>query len=338
MKVASSLTFVLLLALVAADPVPPPTMEQIQADFQAQQYQEVIKKVAQALPLSTRAGSNYDRGELFKLKAESHLRLKQWPLAADAFNMAAKESTGDPAAVLKSTGTLVRRSNNGVYSPKQPTTQPSAGGKPAPIDIVDPNSRKQALNALFNDEAKVQTAKIESTKKATTLPPVMAAIKQMSELRDFEIAGTGADNTCKQLLSTLGSHANTLMGSAMKTMAAKVEQISKQANEARTEIRDLADGTRETVTYKRGLTSVDTKALKEVISTCQSIAKACDEFTEALAADAGAFTGTRTEADRLGARADDVLRANYEPVVGTTGGGVIIRRGGSTNPPANTPR
>src|SRR5262245_59529835 len=63
----------------------PPTMQEIQQDFDAQKYQDVLKKVSQALQIKGNAGQAYDRAALFKLKGEAHLRMKQTAPAADAF-------------------------------------------------------------------------------------------------------------------------------------------------------------------------------------------------------------------------------------------------------------
>src|SRR4051812_32829569 len=63
----------------------PPTMADIQQDFDAQKYQDVLKKVAQAITLSNKPGSEFDKAKLFELKGESHLRLKQQAPASEAF-------------------------------------------------------------------------------------------------------------------------------------------------------------------------------------------------------------------------------------------------------------
>src|SRR4030095_15679992 len=110
-----------LLGLLCLGADGPPTMQEIQQDFDAQKYQDVLKKVSQALQLKGNAGQAYDRPALFKLKGEAHLRMKQTAPAADAFTMAAKEAT-DPKEVglCNATALLIKRSQNGVYKPKQP--------------------------------------------------------------------------------------------------------------------------------------------------------------------------------------------------------------------------
>jgi hypothetical protein len=308
---------------LGADPLP--TMEQIQQDFDSQKYPDVLKKLSQVLPLKGQAAQGYDRVALLMLKGETHLRLKQPAPSSEAFSSAAKEATDEKLiGQCNATALLVKRSTNGMYQPKQPSA-PSAGASPgraAPIDIIDPNSRKDAMLALFNDESKTVLAKAESLKKQKSLPPVADGIKQLGQLRALELAATGSDATCKQAVADLGSHANQLMQAELKKMGEQVEKIARQANETHSSQQTRADGTIEVVTSKRGLTSVDQNALKTVINTCKNIVSACDEFAAVLGADGSGFTATSGQSSQLSTRADEVLRADYSPEV----------RGGSSTP------
>src|SRR6185369_11837898 len=100
--------------------------------------------------------------------------MKQNAPAAEAFTSAAKETTdAKEVGLCNATALLIKRSQNGMYTPKQPTTKPAAGSKPAPIDITQPDARKEAMLALFNDESKAGLAKVDSLKKQKSLKPVM---------------------------------------------------------------------------------------------------------------------------------------------------------------------
>jgi hypothetical protein len=339
-RVVVPLLAMVCLFLVAADT--PPSMSEIQQDYDAQKYQDVLKKVAQVLPAANKAGSEYDRAKLFELKAESHLRLKQQQPASEAFAQAAKAGSDEKQiAADTATALLVKRSQNLKYNPKQPTTKPvAAGGKPEPIDIVDPKSRKEALQALFNDESKTVTAKAESLKKQTSLKPLMDGITQMAELRQLELAATESDATTRQIISGLGDHANQLMGTALKQMQEKVEQISTAANKTFSS-QETVNGVTQIVTTKRGINSNDAAALKDVVSTCKNISSACDEFDKALqsGATAGAgggavsFASTKGQADQISKRAEEVLNANYDPQVQGGNNLPIVRPGQPPQPP-----
>jgi hypothetical protein len=337
----SRLVTLVLVGTLCCNAAAQPTQQDIQQDFDAEKYQDALKKLSTALGMKGNAAQAYDRVALFKLKGESHLRLKQPAPASDSFTNAAKEAKDSKEVGLcNATALLIKRSTNGVYTPKLPQAgaDGSRGGKGAPIDIIDPKSRKDAMAALFNDESKQGLAKVESLKKQKTLKPVMEGIRDLATLRALEMAATDSDATTKQALSQLGSHANQLMGDALKTMAAKVDQIARQANETNTQQKTYSDGRVENVTSKRGLTSVDQSALKDVIATCMNIKQACDEFAAALESEGAGFSGTASQSDQLATRADEVLKANYEPEI--RGGSGVPRTGtprGGT-PPGATPR
>src|SRR5437764_83791 len=79
-------------ALLAAQSAQPPTLADIKSDFGAAKYQDVIKKSLRALAVKGDAAKQPERGAIEALKAESHLHLKQFPQAGEAFTAAAKDS------------------------------------------------------------------------------------------------------------------------------------------------------------------------------------------------------------------------------------------------------
>jgi hypothetical protein len=322
---------ILLGVLLCAGANAQPTQEEIQQDYDGQKYQDVLKKVASVLSLKGNAAQGYDRVALYKLKAESHLRLKQNAPAIEAFTNAAKEATDAKiAGECNALALLVKRSPGGRYTPKQPLA--GTTGKPAPIDILNLQTRKDAMAALFNDESKPALAKVESLKKQKALKPVMDGIRDLSTLRALELAATESDAATKQAISQLGSHANQLMADALKNMSTKVEQIATNANKTTNSQQTLPDGRVEVVINKQGLNSTDKAALKDVIATCTNIGTACDEFVTALGSDGSGFAGTKGQSDQLGKRAEEVLNANYDPDVKSTGS--VTVPGTPTRPPA----
>jgi hypothetical protein len=295
-----------------------PTQQEIEQDIEAGKHQDALKKLSTLLGLRGNAAQGYDRAELFRLKGEAHLALKQQAPAAEAFTNAAKEAKdAKDVGLYNATALLIKRSSGGMYAPKQPQAgaDGSRGPKPERIDITDPKNRKDAMAALFNDESKQGLARVESLKKQKTLKPVMDGIRDLSTLRALELAATESDTTTKQALSQLGSHANQLMSDALKNLSTKVDQIAKLANESSTQTRTLSDGRVENVTTKRGLTSADQSALKDVIATCRNIKQACDEFASALEGEGAGFSATAAESDRVAARADEVLKTKYDPEI-----------------------
>src|SRR3954466_10275028 len=93
------------LAFLAASPVvigaasdALPTSSEIKEAFEAQQYPQVLQKLNRVLMLKGKAAQDYNRHDLLLIKAETHLRLKAMPAAAQAFQEASKEAPDGPAA------------------------------------------------------------------------------------------------------------------------------------------------------------------------------------------------------------------------------------------------
>jgi len=310
----------------AAPPATAPSVDQIQQALDAGQYPEVIRQVSAAIQAGGKNLAGAERATLLALKGEAHLRLRQSPLAADAFADAAKEP-GDELdiATYAATATLIRRSPGGQYQPK-----PAEPGQPRPqaIDIEASESRKQALAALFSEELRTVLARIESLKKRNSLPPVMEALKQVAELRRLELAATGSDTTCRQILAELTAHTNSLLSDAISTMSQQVQQIAQLANQTTTTT-DTERGRSRTITRKRGLTSVEQKKLNDVIRTCRDIQRACDELSAAMqTAQAGGFDSSKSSAQQLATRAEQVLKDDYSPQYSDSDSGFVYPRSG----------
>jgi hypothetical protein len=288
-----------------------PTTQQIQSDYDAKQYQDVIRDVSQAMPLTANPTSGYDKSSLLALSAEAHLQLKQYSPAADAYSGASKASA-DPqtAAIYKAISVLIRKSSNGEYLPKQPTTRPvDANGKPAPIDIIDMNSRSDAMNALLADETKVMSVKLEALKKQTTPQPLMDGIKQLGELRTIELAATGKDEASGQMISAIADHTADVLSGPLTQMSAEVEKLQTQASQstnAAVTAYNVGD-----VQTQRGLNSSEKNQLSQIASNAKSISSACDEFTKAMGTPNSKLDGVKKQADDLAKHADEVRSSTY---------------------------
>jgi hypothetical protein len=334
---------VLLLAgTLLAAPTTAPSVGEIQQDYDAQHYQDAVKKIGVAFQPHSDPLSKEDRLKLLHLKAESQLHLKQNVAAAESFLAAAKEATDDKQISMdKATAALARKSPNCLYLPKQAAFKSSLGAtaKPEPIDVVDPGSRKQALMALFSDESKAMSARIEELKKQTTLPPLMTGITQVNELRDVEIAASGTDSSSRQMLSTVAGAAEQLMSGSIKSMSENVRTISRNANKkAESSRAGSSEGTMER--DKKGLSPADTDALNEVMASCKSILAACDELAKAMPTNAeehsagrrgsaktpGAeLAAVKSDARELGQRVTEILQGDY--AAGTRSAKSGARRG-----------
>jgi hypothetical protein len=281
-----------------------PTTQEIETDFDAKNYLDAIKKISIAISHGS------DKATLFPIKAESHFQLKQFIAAADAFDFAAKQAN-DPndIANYKTMAVLIRKSTVGKYQPRQPTTRPVDVGakKPAPIDILDSTQRGDALNALFNDGAKVAQSKVDALLKQTGLSELMDGVKLTNDLRSIEWAATRNDVSSKKMNAALFKHADELMDSGIKSLTNMVKDTENRANqiiEYRTDY-DLI------LRAKRGLRPDDKNILSSVIVTANYIAAACDQFPYPFDSSAGPFDKIKGRANAIASHANDVLHANY---------------------------
>src|SRR4051812_25775147 len=88
---------------VAAEPEALLTQQELHQLFDAGQYQPVLQKLARVLQLKGNAAAAYDHVDLYLLRGETFLQLKQQSQALASFQLAMKELTtpADPKAVAR---------------------------------------------------------------------------------------------------------------------------------------------------------------------------------------------------------------------------------------------
>src|SRR3954470_12100101 len=84
----------------AADPEPLPTPAELHRTFDDGQYQPLLQKLARVLQLKGNAAKPYDKVDLYVLRGETFLQLKQQSSAVQSFQLALKEvnTPEDPKA------------------------------------------------------------------------------------------------------------------------------------------------------------------------------------------------------------------------------------------------
>lgn len=291
-----------------------PTQDDIHQLFDQGKYPLALQKLQRVLVLKGAAAKPYDRHDLLRLKAETHLRMKVQAAAAQAFTEAADEAGQDTHAgdVDRAMALLIKRSQNFAYTPKV-----REKGKPTdPINIVEAETRKQALEALFRDEFAVAAPKIKAVQDARQLPPIIDVMATVRDVRILESAATGSTAETKKVVGDLGARAQELMADAVKRLKGPVEDIEKSANEiVRVESvggDPRTGGLRSDPKWKKkGIDRRDTTDLQDTIATCEKIAAACRDLADVLGDGAADFGGVRSEAGKLARRADQVLNADY---------------------------
>jgi hypothetical protein len=287
-----------------------PTVDELKQKLKDGKTPEVLTSVSKLLALKGEAAKAYDRYELFSLRGEASLRNKAMLPAAEAFAAAQKETTdAQKQSVARANEILIRRSKVTGYTPK-PAPRDSAGPatKPAgPIPIIEEEDRKRAFEALFADEMAVVEPKLKAAAASNNLLPVIDTARALADLGAIETAGTGASTQTKEIGASLGDHAHTLIKAGLDTMRQTTEHAWAQGS--RRQARLDGYGNREYQYGMMGLTSNETRDLKDVIATAEKIIPVATQLGDVTASSELKQDGP--EAEKVRDRAKEVLAYDY---------------------------
>jgi hypothetical protein len=220
---------------VAAPPVPaqaptPPksATNDAHADFEAGDYAGCLRKISALLSSKSLKPDSPERYDLLMLRGECMLRLKQRQPAAQAFQAAASgmKARGDLPRVAAATAlaTLVKASPDLTYRPKG---QPDRAG----IDVVEPASRRDAMEALFQDLKQKLAPDLDDAVQAKSLLPTNDLLPGAWELYTVEFAAQGNAASTETKLEELGGHARALIGDELSGLTTRLEQLRDLASE-----------------------------------------------------------------------------------------------------------
>ena len=295
----------------AAEAEPLPTAPELHKMFDAAQYQPLLAKLARVLQLKGEAGKGYDHVELATLKADTLMQLKQQASAMASLTDAVKAITEqtDPKVAVQARATLVllKRSQVFAYTPKAPPA--------APISLLDMPKRKTAYTALLADMRAEVAAKTKVAKAGKTLPPIIEAIRGISDMRSVEMMATESDTDSAQIADDLATQGKTLMDDAVQTMSKRAAEIDTAANAALPAPRATAARTKgvpaDTTVHKKGLDTKSMNELKQIIDTCTKIEAVAKDFEEVSKQNAAGFKEISDTADRTAKAATVTLNTDY---------------------------
>jgi len=313
------LAWLMLLVAFSARAADSPAVADARAMMTSGDYAPALQKIAQALALKTPTATAI-RYDLFMLKGECHLSLKQSNLAIEAWENAIKTAaTDDQRAIALAHELLVKRSQQFAYQPKSPA------GKPlAPIDILEANSRKRAFAALLADELALIDPKVKTAMKAKSLPPILEAIKATSALLGLELAATGETAKSHEMLKSLTEQTRKLLAGVIADMNKRVTAIDKEASvfiefwyDAYVPIANTARVQRERAWRRKGLTDAQLKELQTLGTTCDQIPSAIETITQALKSEGKELAPFAEDATRTRKEIARVLDVDYQQVFHT---------------------
>jgi hypothetical protein len=289
-----------------AEPVPTP--ESAQKLIDDGKPAEGLKQVNRLLSMRGKAAEGLDRHAVLLLKAESHLRLKAAEAAAVAFRQAAAETEDkEQQALARASEQLVRKSKNLAYTPKKITK----GEKAEPIDIVDPESRRKALGAMFVDEIAPLMPKVEAAKDAKTVAPMVKAVAAVKELDYLELAANGSADQVNGIVEDVKAQGKKMLTAVVEKATKRVDRITELSNDTTRVKRVMPSGRgyrTVLVPMRRGVSREDVMALKEIAAACDEVMIQAKALTEATGADEAELEELVESADDLRTHVRRMLR------------------------------
>jgi hypothetical protein len=295
----------------ASDPLP--TADDVRSSIDSGDFPSAVRDANRLLTLKGDLAVGVDRVEMYMLRGEAQLALKLRDAASTSFTAAAKEAT-DPnkSAVATATAILIQKSPGLHYTPKHKAAI-DAAATTQPIDILSEDGRKTAFVALYADERITVSANVKTATSATSLAPIVSALKSLHRVQSLEIAATGSDVDTHGAVKDVQAHATSLLTSALSTIAAQVQQISVQAHA----LVQNTDSSGVVHTRQAGLSDAAISSLKQAISQAQRISDAATDL--ATLADASDTSGVTAQAKGVSDQANALLATNWSASETTSG-------------------
>lgn len=257
------------------------TAQDVQKKMASKEYRDALRMIADALTRRD-AKDEKTRYQLLMMRGECQLQLGQRMEAVSAFEGAAKSASNTAeAATARANIVLMKASPANKYMAKTGTAQ---------IDILDPESRKQAFAALRDDLLSANQQKIDAAIHDDTLVPTMKILPTVLDIAYLEYATSGSAENTHTELKALGEHARSLMGAELSRIRHQTERAEDISNSPSNNGR-------------RGLTSTERDELRKSIDYVTQISHTAREARR-RAIDLG-FDGAPWES--IIADADDLL-------------------------------
>jgi hypothetical protein len=174
------------------------TPEQLVQAYRESQFPLVIRESGRILS-NPKVASAYNTFNVLVLRGESFLQSKNFPLAIETFDAAAKAAPDlDRRAVMTATKTMIEKRNGSRYHSwttddrGAPLYPPGVTGKqPIPIDIMDLSKREAVFRALCWDQAAQTQKNIAAIAHNNKLALVNETMDLLDKLSVLENAGRG---------------------------------------------------------------------------------------------------------------------------------------------------
>src|SRR5262249_9668474 len=138
-----------------------------------------------------------------------------------------------------------------------------------PIDVINPESRRKAMSAIFAVERKKAEPAIQRAQSAQTIEPILAVVPKLKDLAALEVTATGDAKEIFPAFSGVGARARDLISPAFPPLDAQISPTEQRANEP---ISLPTAGGWWVNAGRRGLDTPDRNALEQLVNTTQQTA------------------------------------------------------------------
>ena len=207
---------------------------------------------------------------------------------------------------------MIRKSIGVHYAPKA-ANQRVKGAKPTElvtIEILEPDSRKQALAALWQDEKDAAEPAIGSATSADnkSIQAVLDAAPVLAHLRDYDLAAHGNDEIIKKVAGEVAVHGRDLLSDMLQEMTIKLDVIAGKANEVEKVKLQGNDF------WKRhGLEDKQPAELKEMETKADKIATAIKILAEGLSTEPDFFERLSNQSFQIHNKVEKTLKVDTSP-------------------------
>jgi hypothetical protein len=235
------------------------TPQELQQMFDAKQYHICLQQIARITRLKGNAATAYDMDQLQLLRGECFIQIRDRVSAFKAFDAAQRSPNPKVALPARANWLILQASRGWNYE---------AGS--GPMNIVDPQSRKQAMLVLFNIELRKAEPAIQAAQNAQSLTPIIAAVPRLKDLTALELTATGEDKQIFETFASVGAKARELIASGLQNLDGQIGAIEHRANESAV-VTSVNGGPWWVSAGRRGLDSPDRQALEDSYASAQQI-------------------------------------------------------------------
>jgi hypothetical protein len=283
--------------------------------MQEHRYDEAMRAIDKMLGPARGNNAAVDRQEMLLARAECQVQLKRRDDAIRTLNQVRQEADRDNDIKASSEAfafvTLIQRSTNFQY-------KPGTSNDKTPLNILDPDARKSAYNALLADELAAINKQQTSARTDQHLVPIVQIAEAFYRVQAIERTATGNTSQTDLLAKELSQWAGGRFDATLLGYSDQINKIAESANQPSVPGTIVGDpGTKVKVprSAPRGLSPADIQALNTIVSDCQKIPTATANFSRAFGE--SDLSDRNAVAQGVATRANNCLQGDYEGAKGS---------------------